>query len=557
MRTLASILAAVMLVMTTSADPAIAQQRLADVDSYIETTRLAWNIPGLAVAVVSGDSVVYSKGFGRREAGKTAPIDDRTLFQVGSTTKAFTAAAIGLLVDEGKVAWDDAVTQHLTWFQLADPWLTRRVTIRDLLAHRVGVFASPAWVSNLDPLDVIRRARFSQAAAPFRDRPVYSNLMYAVAGQVAGQVSGMSWGDLVRERVFQPLGMTSSFTTPYAVWDSTQVTSCFSCDLAPGTKTGIEYARFGNNVAMPHVRSGALPDDGSVVFTGGSAMDWRPGDVARPIPWQSYDNAASAGAIVSNLVDMTKWLRLQMGKGAFEGRRLLRAETVEEMHALQILERPTGLLGLMSTGGGGSNLSGYGLGWHTIDYQGHRVVWHGGAIYGFYAYLAMIPDQKLGVVILANRQTGYGGHGAVFATALHIFDDYLGTPRRDWNGTFMAEARRQLDENVAKETELQRARKTATRPSLALDDYTGTYVDEFRVLVTVTEENGSLFLRYPDAFRGRLEHWHHDVFRMTWGGVSGIRTFATFTIGPTGLVEQLEDQALGTLRRIRKSVPKD
>ncbi|MDH3225305.1 MAG: beta-lactamase family protein, partial [Gemmatimonadota bacterium] len=293
-----------------------AQEPLDGLGLYIVESMPDWDLPGLAVAVVYGDEVVFSDGFGVKELGKNDPVDAGTRFQVGSTTKAFAAAAIGALVDDGLVGWDDPVVRHLPWFRLKDPWITAHVTIRDLLSHRSGMAAHafPA-LTLFSAREVAERGRLLDGQGPFRGEYRYSNQAYGVAGLIVEAVSGMSWGDWVEGRLFGPLGMSGSEASPYGVWDDPFVAPTF-LGTAPAGLVGIEDAPDAN-VAMPH------------------GVD-RHGE-RRVLPWQSYDNLQAAGSVVSSATDMANWLRMHLSGGTYEGIQVLGKSTVEEILAPQIL----------------------------------------------------------------------------------------------------------------------------------------------------------------------------------------------------------------------------
>src|SRR4051812_16532835 len=201
--------------LSSAAQARSATDPIRDLDAYAAKAVAEWRVPGLAIAVVKDGRIVFAKGYGVREAGKVAPVDTQTLFAIGSTTKAMTAAAIGMLVDEGKLRWDDPVTQHLPTFQLADPYVTREITIRDLLTHRAGLGNGDVlWYgTDADGAEILRRARFIPSAYSMRAGFIYQNVMYGIAGQVVGAVSGMTWAEFLKKRIFEPLGMTRTVPT--------------------------------------------------------------------------------------------------------------------------------------------------------------------------------------------------------------------------------------------------------------------------------------------------------------------------------------------------------
>lgn len=236
-----------------------------DIDAYVARVMKTFEVPGLSLAIVKDGQIVLTKGYGVRETGKLEPVDEHTLFGIASNTKAFTATALAMLVDEGKLRWDDPVVRHLPWFQLYDPYVTRELTVRDLLTHRSGLGLGAGdllfWPGTTFTRDeILHRMRYVKPASSFRSRYAYDNILYLAAGQIIPAITGKSWDDFVRERIFSPVGMTSSTTT-------------------------VSGFKRGQNVATPHARI-----EGQV----------------QPIPWMNIDNTAPAGAINSSAADMAK-----------------------------------------------------------------------------------------------------------------------------------------------------------------------------------------------------------------------------------------------------------
>jgi len=446
----------------TRADPTAA------LDAYFAKAITEWGVPGMSVAIVRNDSIVFARGYGVREFGKPGAVDDQTLFAIGSSSKPFTVALLGMLVDEGKIRWDDPVTKHLPEFQLADPWLTREVTIRDLVTHRVDVMRADAvWEGTSNSREeIVRRARFLKPTASFRSRFDYNNIMFITAGQLAARKSGKSWDDLVRERIFVPLGMASSNTSTHGFGENP-------------------------NVATPHATI-----DGAV----------------RPIEWKNIDNAGPAGSINSSAREMAQWVRLQLGKGSVGGRSLVSAAQVGEMHMMQMPMRVSAEWAPVATSPipalmvPGTNFMGYGLGWFLQDYRGYKVVGHGGAIDGMRAQVAMIPAEKLGLVILTNLdQTS---NNLPEALIFRIFDAYLGGPQRDWSAEVRA---KWLPTREALVRSFEARAATPGKPSLPLEQYAGVYADSLLGEVRVTVENGKLVAALPN-FVADLEPWGYESF---------------------------------------------
>ncbi|OLD64549.1 MAG: hypothetical protein AUI33_12175 [Ignavibacteria bacterium 13_1_40CM_2_61_4] len=466
-----------------------------ELDRYVAQALRDFAAPGLALAIVKDDSVVYAKGYGVRELGKPAPVTERTLFAIGSTTKAFTAALLGMLVDEGKLRWDDPVTKYLPGFQLYDPWVTRELTVRDLLTHRSGLERGDLlwWASPYDRAEVLRRIRFLKAKWSFRATYGYQNIMFLAAGQVAAAAAGggTSWDDLMRDRILRPLGMTA-------------------------TTTSVTTLPVAGDVATPY-----------------ELIDGRMTAVA----WRNIDNIGPAGAINSSAREMAQWMRLQLGHGLYRGQRLLSTATVDEMQASQIVvPRDTVRQRLYPS----EHFLSYGLGWVLRDYRGRKVVEHNGAIDGMRAIVALVPEERLGVVVLTNFPRGLLNAGVAY----RVIDAYLGAPPRDWSGLFLELTRRfeQRADSARQKRAADRARDT--QPSLALERYTGVYADTMYGSITVVMEGGHLVLKFGPNLTGDLEHWQHDTFRCVWRDRTAGDDFMTFTLDAQGRPAKLEYEEL-------------
>jgi CubicO group peptidase (beta-lactamase class C family) len=511
----------------THIGPALAQEadpRLADLDRYIEQVRSDWQFPGVAVAVVEEGKVLYVKGFGVRQKGRAEKVDADTLFEIGSTSKAFTTAALGLLVDEGKLRWDDPVIDHVPAFRLRDPWLTSHVTVRDLVSHRTGI-ADPSWfaLGIMNPEEAMALLRNAPEATEFRNSFLYSNLMFGVAQKVVEARSGMRWQDFVKSRLFGPLGMTRSKTGVLDLWDSANVTPTFM-GTAPSGKADLTLAKDAN-VAMPHG-----------ITSGGTMV---------PMAWQSYDNAAGAGAIISSANDMAKWLMPHLNEGRANGTTILRPETVAELHA------PQNLRGRSQFPFDGQREN-YALGWQNARYRDLDYVAHGGGVIGFPAYVAMLPDKKIGVVVLANGfqsvRDGYTLHKAI---TFHVLDHLLKVSGRDWRAEALARAQ-SVKAAIAKQDQDLLTARGAAPAAQPLDLYAGSYEDKASRsgVVRVRVEGAGLRLAFEGkgAFSAGLEPWKPGLFRLraepSVGDVAGPQ-FVPFVIGPDGKVATMT--LLGTV----------
>jgi CubicO group peptidase (beta-lactamase class C family) len=479
------ILTVLALTVALLARPAHAADPLSGLDDYVTKSLAAWQVPGVAIAIVKDDKVVYAKGFGVRKIGEKANVDAKTLFAIGSCSKAFTAALVGMLVDDGKLAWDDPVTKHMPSFELFDADATRNLAIRDLLTHRMGLDRGDLlWYgSQYSRAEVLRRMRFLKPKWSVRSHFGYQNIMFLAAGELAATVSGKSWDALVKERIFTPLGMT-------------------------GANTSVSKLAAEKDVASPH----ALVD-GKV----------------QPVPWRNVDNTAPAGAINASVTDMAQWLRFQLGDGTFGGKRLLASGTLDEMHNAQITVPLDPAMAKLSPS---THFMAYGLGWFLNDYQGRKIIEHGGNIDGMSAGVALVPEEHLGIVILSNM------NGTMLPNALvnHILDAYFGDSKVDWSVEMLKLQDAGRSQAEQQEKTAEESRIANKPPSLALDAYAGTYTDELYGDLTIALEQGGLVLK-RGQLTAKLEAWHFDTFRANFGEPVG-KTFVTFALDEKGKVGQ-------------------
>ncbi|MFN0177777.1 MAG: serine hydrolase [Gemmatimonadales bacterium] len=451
-------------------------------DRYVEQAMAAWKVPGLAAAVVANGKVVLSRGYGVREVGKPDRVDDHTIFAIGSATKAFTVAALGLLVDEGKLGLDDPVRRHLLGFELADPIANQAVTVRDLVTHRTGVGGGDLlWASGgFDRHEIVRRIRHVPATWGFRTRFDYSNIMFIAAGEVLAAAAGKSWDEVVGDRLFLPLGMTRSNTTVRAL----------------GAMA---------NVATPHDPTDASP---------------------RSVPWRNMDNTVAGGGINSSVADMAKWLQLHLAGGAANGRQLLSAAFVKEMQLPQTIIPREGSWEAMAPE---AHFLAYGLGWIISDRHGKAMLQHGGGIDGMSAMVGLMPELGVGIVVLSNLN----GNQLPASLMRRVFDAYQGVPATDWSEWYLARVRQAEAEGAAATAAMNAKRVAGTSPTLELARYVGTYRHDAWGDAVVTLENGKLALRYGTEFVGELEHVQHDAFRANWRNPARGRDYLNFTIDVT------------------------
>jgi CubicO group peptidase (beta-lactamase class C family) len=487
---------------------ASAQQRpLEGFDAYVARAVSDWRVPGLAIVVVKDDSVVFIKGYGVRELGKPDPVTVHTRFGNMSTTKAFTAMLVAMLADSGRVAFDDPVQKYLPGLQFADPYVTRELTVRDLLTHRVG-FADPDYLwgsSGWDLAAMIPRLKLVPPTTSFRSRFQYNNVTYAVTGEVAAHAAGTTWQSLMHSRIYGPLGMTESYP------DAREM-------LAAGV----------TDVSSPH---GIVRDTVRVL----------------PVAPTVTDGIASAGAAFSTATDMAKWLRFLLDSGTVAGRRLVSAPNFAELfRPQQIIARPFYPTAMLTH----PHFQAYGLGWILQDYRGEFIAIHTGSIEGRTAIIGLIPDRHAGVAIFTNLDHSELRHALMYT----VFDRFIGAASpggaHDWSVEMRAMYKRIADSTRAARQARESKRVPNTQPTLPLERYTGTYADSLYGTATVGLLNGRLTLQAGMA-SGQLEHWQYDLFRVTWPDPFWEAAYVSFAIDPDGTVGELRLVDGGRYRRVK------
>ena len=467
----------------------------ADLDGYVTQVMKTFEVPGLSLAVVKDGTVLLARGYGVRRMGSPAPVDGKTRFGIASNTKVFTATALGLLVEEGKLAWDAPVIQYLPAFAMYDPFVTRELTIRDLLVHRSGLGLGAGdllwWPpSTYDRKEIARRLRYIKPATSFRSAYAYDNVLYLVAGQVIEAVSGLSWEDFVATRILAKVDMTASDVRHSAAGEA-------------------------GNVAGTHARI-----DGTV----------------RPIAPFLSDNTNPAGGIMSGAEDMARWVMVQLDSGrTADGTRLFSTRTTRELWTIVTPIAPgepaPELRDLRS------NFNGYALGLGIRDFRGKKMITHTGGLPGYVSRVTMIPELRLGVVVLTNQESG----NAFNVITNRIVDHFMGTTSPDYLGIAVnadaVEAAR-----LAKAATLRAvARDSTSGPSLPLARYAGTYRDDWYGDITIALEDNRLVLRFGHSpgLVGDLSHWQHDTFVARWRDRElRADAFITFALNPDGSIER-------------------
>lgn len=436
------------------------------IDAYLNQMAIDWEVPSMSVGVVKDGKIVFSKSYGVLEVGKNEKPDSNTLYAIASNSKAFTAALIGMLVQEGKLSWDDKVKAYLPYFEVYDPWVTKEITIRDLLSHRVGLgtFSGDViwYKSNLSAEEIVKGAKYLPKAFDFRDGYGYSNVMYIAAGEVIRKVTGKPWHEVVKERILNPLGMNRTVTSPDKL-----------------SSVG--------NFATPHGRK-----DG----------------VNFPIAWENWEEIGALGGLISSVNDVSKWMIFTLDKGIHGKDTLLTSKT----YNLLLTPHTNFTVDHTKKNDFNRHFSAYGLGWSLSDYHGNLRIGHTGGYDGMITAITMIPDQNLGVVVLTN-----GLKSPISAASNYLVDMYTGVKPKDWNKELLTRTN-SFEQKDSRVSDRIRKRVLHTQPSFSFDTYVGTYKSAIYGNIFITNENQQLCLRFEHSphLSAKLSHWHFDVFKIEW-----------------------------------------
>ena len=473
-------------------------------DARVDAVIREYGVPGMAVAIVENGQVVHAKGYGVRKIGTNDRVDADTIFPIGSTGKAITTAALAVLVDQKKIGWDDKVIDHLPGFQMYDPWVTREMTIRDLLVHRSGLGLGAGDLlfvprTSLSRAESVRRLRYIKPATSFRSGYAYDNILYMVAGQLIEEVSGQTWEVFVREHVLKSAGMIVSTTD--------------------------EKDHFATaNRAFPHARmDGGFRGIGTQEVLDEHAILGR--------------NAAPAGGISSSANDMGRWLAIQLAHGALPGtggKRLFSEDASREMWTPQVLmpidQYPAPIADATP------QFSSYALGWDVQDYRGVKTLSHGGAVFGVQTMVVLIPDRQVGFSLQINSEDGVVLRGL----ANELLDYYLGAPKRDWVADFATYKKARVARALAALAEMKQKTKPS-KPSLPLSAYAGRYVDAWYGPMEVRQQGQGLRIDFKQTpnMAGNLEHYQYDTFVARWDDRTIEPAYVSFALDATGGIDRI------------------
>ncbi len=468
-----------------------------NLDELVARAMKAFEVPGLSLAIVKDGQVVLAKGYGVKKLGEPAPVDARSLFGIASNSKLFTAVALGTLVDEGKISWDSRVVDYLPEFMMSDPYVTREMMVKDLLCHRSGLGLGAGdlmfWpATTLSREEILHRLRFIKPAYSFRTTYAYSNLMFAVAGELLARISGMPWEDFVREKIQKRAGMTHSNTR---------------CSLVAKE----------TNVAWPHARV-----EGQV----------------RPIKPYLPDNINPAGGINSCAEDMAKWMLVLLNQGKLpDGSQLVSEKVMSQITSMETpipIYKPAPELAAAAM-----NFNGYGLGVRLRDFRRYKVVTHTGGLAGYVSQVWLMPEIGLGITILTNQEADEAYQSLTYAIA----DYYLQAPAVDWVGAIakVRERSRQRTQDEIKKAYDERNKNS--KPSLPLEKYAGLYRDAWYGEIEIKHEGDRLLMTFkhsPDL-SGQLEHWQYDTFVARWSDPElKADAYVTFSLNPDGSIEEVK-----------------
>ncbi|MFA5168249.1 MAG: serine hydrolase [Candidatus Omnitrophota bacterium] len=450
-------------------------------EEYAKKEMANWKIPGMAIAIVKDDKIVYAKGFGVKTIGTKDPVNEKTIFQIGSTSKAFTAALVAMMVDQGKMKWKDKVIDHVPDFQMYDPWVTREFMVEELLEQHSGL---PPYsgdfqaIAGFDREHIKHSLRFIKPVTSFRSEFAYVNNLFLVAAEAVEKHTGKSWEENVTERIFKPLGMKDS-------------------------STGAEPLMRSQNAATGH----SLERDEVKL-------------VPKDLKWMYI--YGPAGGINSNVLDMAKWVSLQINDGTFQGKRLVSADNFDYIHSPKTIANSDSRKGPLTF---------YCASWVYEDTKPYPMVWHNGGTTGYHTMVAFWPDAKIGMVVLTNHSS----NSLAEALPRYFSDLYFGNPAKDWSEEAFSKMKKAAEEGKAKEPKPP----AQPVPPMALEKYAGTYQNDIYGDVTVDKKGDGLEMTAgPDKFKILLKHWDKDVFTSVALGEEA-KADVVFTTGADGSVSTM------------------
>ncbi|WP_149273531.1 serine hydrolase [Pareuzebyella sediminis] len=449
-------------------------------DRYYVQMVKDWDVPSAVIGIVKDGELVFTGNYGVLEVGKNEKPNAHTLYAIASNSKAFTSALIGMLVQEGKLDWNDKVKKYLPYFAMYDSWVSDHMTIRDILSHRsgLGTFSGDnIWYkADFSTKEIVKRIKYVPQAYEFRAGYGYSNLMYITAGELIESITGKSWAENVRERILIPLQMDR-------------------------TLTSIKNLSQKGNYASPHIRRN---------------------DKNEVIPWVNWDNVASTGGLISSVEDLSKWMIFNLNNGILEGDTLLTTSTrnmVWTPHNNHLIDHT-------SSNDFNRHFSAYGLGWGLSDYHCRLKVGHTGGYDGMITALTLIPDENLGVIVLTN-----GPNSPIMAATYYAIDTFLGIETKDWSADLLKRYHKAAREDT-RVADRRAKRALNTNPIISPQNFIGKYMSNMCGEIEIIEEKGQLrltFEHYP-LLSATLTHWHYDVWEIHWDFPQAWFDFGTIKI---------------------------
>ncbi len=436
--------------------------QLEHLNKYYQKALKEWHVPGMAIAIVKDNKIIFSKGYGYANVKKKTKVDGNTLFAIASNTKAFTASAIAQLVDQNKIKWTDKVVDYLPYFKLYDDYTTNHTTIEDLLCHRNGLktFSGDLlwYATTLTPQEIINKQQYLKPKYAFRTHYGYSNIAFIAAGKILEKVSDTSWTNYITTHFLKPLKMHRTLTSTKQVNNTT-------------------------NIATPY-----FYENGKY----------------HAIDWVNWDNIAPAGALISSVNDYAKWLMLNINEGVFENKTYISEESFLNMttpHINRNVGKNTEKI----------HFNGYGLGWGVLDYQGYKVMGHGGGYDGMISRSSFVPEKKLGIIVLTNS-LNWAASAVTNKTLDVLLADKLNG--KDWSKEWLKVKEAAVKEANEKLKKNNMLRGKLQKEHFNLETYTGTFKDKMYGTVTVTKNGNKLHFSMDNTpiFNADLKHWNANIF---------------------------------------------
>ncbi len=441
-------------------------------EKYIKASLMEWDVPGIAVGIMYNGYIILGKGYGYRDLEQKLPVNRYTLFPIGSSSKAFTSFVVGKLVDEKLLDWYDPVKMHLKDFELYDPWVTENFRLVDLLIHNSGLPRHDlVWYgSDRSREELVKGIKYLKNNKGLRTSFQYQDLMYMTAGYLSGQVKGSTWEELIKEYIFTPIEME-------------------------GSNISVEESEKTDNYALPYVE--------------------KDGDITRIPFYREMKAIGPAGSINSNIYDMLKWVKLQLDKGMWKGKRVISEKNLKKIHTPHIVAGET-IVEIFEKFDEISYPT-YGLGWFINHYRGTNLIHHGGNIDGFSALVTFVPEIEAGVVILTNK----GSNLLTYATAFHIYDKLRGLKKIDWNGRFKTVLEERKKRKALEAKKAMENKKVEEGPGDPYNVLVGTYNNPAYGGIVISQKEGKLFVKFH-KFESSLKHAGGNDFQLEMSDMKGL-----------------------------------